>query len=396
MGHPLVVFGDDWGRHVSTMQHMLRHLFSDHPTIWVNGIGHRVPRMSDAGRAWNKLRDIARGPVSSVIDVGSTPVVDTSSAAPLRIIHPRVLPWHHWPGVEQFNSRSLTRDITSALRQCGLGRPVIITGSPPSVSVFGKLDEVATIYICMDDWAHLPTVSPAMLLPLEQRLLHRADAVVATARALTQSKVPQSGRVHYLPQGVNFEHFSAARPLPHDIEHLPRPWIGFAGGVGPAVDPEIIHGLAREFPHGSIILVGPEQDGLARLAGSNIHRMGSRPYAVLPAYVQAFDVGIIPYVRNPWTEAVDPLKLLEYLAAGIPVVTTDLPEIRKYADSVQIAADVRTFVAAVRAALTEDSESSRRARQAVALQNTWSARADEFRRVMDEVLSRSRPRHALA
>lgn len=392
--YPLVVFGDDWGRHVSSMQHLLRHLFASHPTIWVNGIGHRVPALSDAQRAWKKFRDISRPRTGAAVNSiqHATSNGDGSmdaalpTSAPRSVVHPMVVPLHHWSGVERLNAWSLTRAIRGALAGAGLGRPVVITGTPPSVAVLGKLDEIATIYFCMDDWAHLPTVSPHMLLPLERRLLAGADAVVATARTLMQLKVPENGRIHYLPQGVNFEHFSTRRAVPGDIMHLPRPWIGFAGGVGPALDVDVIHALAAEFPRGSIILVGPEQEGLGDIRAPNIHRLGARPYDVLPAYVQAFDVGIIPYLRNAWTESVDPLKLLEYLAAGIPVITTDLPEVRKYSTSVRIADGVPAFVAHARDIMVDEQPGGRSIRQAVAAANTWQARAAEFQGIMDDVV----------
>jgi glycosyltransferase involved in cell wall biosynthesis len=98
----------------------------------------------------------------------------------------------------------------------------------------------------------------------------------------------------------------------------------------------------------------------------------------LPAYVQAFDVGIIPYVLNDWTRAVDPLKLLEYLAAGIPVVSTPIPEVHKYASVITCASGAAEFARAAVAACAGDRLELRRARQEVARQQTWEQRATQF------------------
>jgi glycosyltransferase involved in cell wall biosynthesis len=263
--------------------------------------------------------------------------------------------------------------------------PLLVTGSPPSVGVVGRLGEVASVYFCMDDFLHLPDVSPEMLGPLEQRLLQRVDAVVATARSLLESKRPRSGKVYYLPQGVNYEHFAAPQPQPSDLARLPRPWIGFAGGVTTPVDVDLVHRLAAAFSTGSIVLVGPVALPRTALEAPNIHLLGPRLYRDLPGYLQAFDVGLIPYVLNPHTIAVDPLKLLEYLAAGIPVVTTDLPEVRKYSQAVSIASTHDAFVAAVRTAI-ERPEGTPRQRQSVAREHGWNRRAADLLEVFADVV----------
>jgi glycosyltransferase involved in cell wall biosynthesis len=390
MQTPLIIFGDDWGRHVSSMQHLLRHLFPKYPTIWINGIGHRVPELSDAKRALQKLQKLAQPRAAEPAAPTPAPAASaqpTSYRAPDVLIHPAVLPLHHWRSVEMLNAVSLKRAIRKGLQQVGGGRPIVITGTPPSISVVGQLDEIASIYICMDDWAHIPGVSPKMLLPLERRLLDEVDVMIATARALTKLKVPKTGHVHHLPQGVNYEHFQRPRPVPADLAAFPRPWIGFAGGVGPALDLDVIHAVAAAFPEGSVLLVGPEQPNLGEIRASNVHRLGARPYAELPAYVQAFDVGMIPYVRNEWTESVDPLKLLEYLASGIPVVSTSLPEVHKYSAQVSISSDPAVFTDYVKAAVAEGKSRGLAARQALAAANTWQARAEEFERIMNEVVA---------
>jgi len=375
---PFVVFGDDWGRYPSTMQHVFRHVAARYPVIWVNGIGHRVPQLNwrDLKRGWEKIiRTSGQAPAAPA-------VVDLGGRAPMAIIEPRVLPWHHWSWVHGFNTSSLLRSIRGALRHHGLIRPpVLVTGSPPSDGIIGQLGERASIYFVLDDFLNFPTYTASMLAPLERRLLDRIDLVVATAASLTRSKFPRSGRAEHLPQGVNYEHFSRPRPVPADLAAIPGPRIGFAGSVSTQCDVGLIAELADRFPSASVVLVGPiglDEEGLRPLRRPNIHLLGVRPYADLPAYVQHFDVGIIPYVISAWTVAVDPLKLLEYLAAGLPVVTTAIPEAAKYASHVTIAAEHDQFVAGVRAALAEDRTTARERGQALARQHTWERRADRL------------------
>jgi glycosyltransferase involved in cell wall biosynthesis len=134
------------------------------------------------------------------------------------------------------------------------------------------------------------------------------------------------------------------------------------------------------------VLVGPLTLPRDAVSAPNVHLLGPRPYTALPAYVQAFDAGIIPYVENDWTRAVDPLKLLEYLAAGIPVVASPLPEVEKYRHLVRLARLGDEFVAATMEAIGGTTAEAREHGRRVAEANTWERRGERFLEILDEVL----------
>jgi glycosyltransferase involved in cell wall biosynthesis len=374
---PIVVFGDDWRRHVSTIQHLFVNLIQHRPVVWVNSFGHRAPRLT----LYDLKRAIAKG--RSMLAGYRVPA--DGRPAPKRIIEPRALPWHNIAAVRYLNTWSLKRDVRQALHEVAPGRrPVLITGTPAAAGIVGTLDEIASIYFCIDDYGELPGVDKDIVGPLERELLRKIDATVATANALVELKRPASGRSFPLPQGVNYDHFATPQPAPADIAALPRPIIGFAGGVSAAIDLDLIRAIAEANPAASLAFVGPLQPDIRLPALPNIHLLGNKAYDLLPAYVQAFDVGLIPYVLNDWTRSVDPLKLLEYLAAGIPVVSTAIPEVMKYASAVHIGPDNATFVSEVAAALGEP-RTAKDARQAVARQHTWARRASRLMEIADQV-----------
>jgi glycosyltransferase involved in cell wall biosynthesis len=385
---PFVVLGDDWGRHVSTTQHIFRRIARRHPVVWLNAINHRTPKLSpyDARRAAQKIGEMLRwrrreGERSVPPSNGS----DLPDSRPEAIVPPRILPWHNNRVIRHFNTRSLLHDLRGALARLGDHRPpVLITATPAIPDVVRQLDAVAKFYFCIDDYAELQGVDKDLVRPLEVETLSAVDAVIATAKSLVASKRAASGRGFYLPQGVNYEHFAEPQSTPPDMEAIPRPRIGFAGNLAPVCDLELLRSIAQSRPDWSVVLVGPISVDPSSLRLPNVHILGPKPYASLPSYVQAFDVGIIPYLLNAWSRAVDPLKTLEYLAAGIPVVSLPLPEMHKYAPPVRVAADYAEFRDALAEALAEQPNAAA-ARQALAQEHTWERRAEQLMDIVERV-----------
>jgi hypothetical protein len=399
---PLVVFGDDWGRHVSTMQHVHRRLLGTQRVVWVNAVNHRVPRLTwyDARRAaakgWQMLRG-ARRTATPRQAMGGTPTT-ANGASPDAMVAPRILPWHQVPAVRRWNAASLASSIQAALARVAPGElPLLVSGTPVVLDLLDALPVRAVCYFCMDDYAHLQGVDPELIMPLERQWIPRVDGLVATAASLVADKCPPSGLAWQLPQGVNYQHFSTPRPRPSDLAAIRGPIVGFAGQLGDACDMAILRRIAETIAPAALVFVGPVATPPSALDGlPNVHLLGPRPYADLPAYVQHFDVGIVPYVHNAWTRAVDPLKLLEYCAAGVPVVATALPEVQKYASHVAIADTPNLFAAAVRDALAQGRDEGRSARQALALANTWEIRAERYVAHLSAIVAEGDRRRATA
>lgn len=380
-----LVFGDDWGRHVSTTQHIFRRIVRDHQVVWLNAINHRIPKLSvyDIRRAAGKLSGMLTGRGKGSGD--GLKSVWGSDVQPARLVPPRILPWHNLRPIRWANTRSLLHDVRGALDHVAPGkRPVLLTATPAIPDVVRDLDASIKIYFCIDDYAEIQGVDADLVLPLEKETLTAVDAVVATAKSLVQNKRAPSNKGYYLPQGVNYEHFARERPMPADLAAIPGPRLGFAGQLALACDLDLLRAVALSHPHWSLVFVGPVSIDTAPLQLPNVHILGNRSYADLPAYVQGFDVGLIPYVLSPWTMAVDPLKTLEYLAAGIPVVSMPLPEVHKYSPPLYVADGHDATCAAIEAALAEP-ESAVDMRRAVAREHTWERRANRLLEIIGEL-----------
>jgi glycosyltransferase involved in cell wall biosynthesis len=168
---------------------------------------------------------------------------------------------------------------------------------------------------------------------------------------------------------------------------LPRPLAGFFGGIDAhKFNQPFLVEVARRLPEFTFVLVGQASIDTAPLAElPNVHLLGRRPYDEIPHYGAAFDVCLLPFQQNRWIEAMNPIKLKEYLALGKPVVSTPFGELTAYRDVVHVAQEPESFAAAIRAALATDSAEATRARRARVAAHTWQSKADEALMRLNEV-----------
>ncbi len=177
------------------------------------------------------------------------------------------------------------------------------------------------------------------------------DAVFASSRLLYDRMKQTCERVYLVPNAAEVERFAQAvntqLAMPPDLKNLRRPLIGYVGTVAEWHDVGLIRFIAKEKSDYNFVFVGPigENADIGECKGiSNIHFLGGKPYKTLPSYLQHFDVCILPFRTGDFAAGIDPVKAYEYLAAGKPVVATDMPELRKFARMIKIAGDKPHFV----------------------------------------------------
>jgi glycosyltransferase involved in cell wall biosynthesis len=199
---------------------------------------------------------------------------------------------------------------------------------------------------------------------------------------LLRSKAPYNPRTFLIRHGVDYEHFSqaldAATVVPREVADLPRPVLGYFGLLSQDwVDIDLLEGVARHFAQGSLVLLGRVAMDLGRLQRlPNVHILGHKPYTTLPSYCKGFDVGLVPFPISEVTLNANPLKVREYLAAGLPVVSTPIPEVEAVG-ACHLAGDVAGFVGEVEKAIAEPT--SRADRSASMRCERWEARVELLR-----------------
>jgi UDP-galactopyranose mutase len=242
------------------------------------------------------------------------------------------------------------------------------------------LRPVATVYDCMDELSAF-LYAPPELREREKELFERADLVFTGGRSLYEAKRACHQRVYLFPSSVDRQHFEAARrrmPEPADQACIPRPRLGFFGVLDERLDRELVAGVAALRPDWHLVMVGPmvKVDPSEFPRRDNIHYLGSRCYADLPAYIAGWDVAVVPFARNDATRYISPTKTPEYLAAGRPVVCTSIKDVvHPYVDLglARVADDPVSFVEAAEAAMREDAAARIRATDTFLASMSWDA-----------------------
>lgn len=250
-------------------------------------------------------------------------------------------------------------------------------------------DEAFAVYECYDEYNADPRGAGPRREALESRLLERADLVVATSRSLLEARRARARHSHLLPNAVDYAALSAAQAagdLPSEVARIPEPRIGFLGYLKDAVDTELLFRLMTREPGWSWVFLGPpdgiDPEGLARLrALPNAHFLGFVPPRDLARYLRGMRLGVIPFkTQGAYHQAINPLKLYQYMAAGLPVVSTDLPEVRPFSPPVRLAREPEAFMAELRDLVERDAlwAEARAAGDAIARRETWDHRADDM------------------
>ncbi|MDX1738602.1 MAG: glycosyltransferase family 1 protein [Alphaproteobacteria bacterium] len=330
MKSDLLVFGEDWGAHPSSTQHLIKYLSKDRKTVWVNSIGMRRPRFS--------LRDFKRltQKLSAMIQTRSSATKTSISTSDqlAATIAPKAISWPGSSIARILNKFILARQISGHLRTLDMGRPICWTSLPTAVDVLDQFSPRAIVYYCGDDFGALAGVDHQPVLACEKRLIEKADLIIA-ASELLGSRFPANKTV-ILPHGVDFELFFNESQKACEEKRVQKV-AGFYGSIADWVDVELLRDTAAKLPDWRFQLIGPIQtdlNGLDKL--KNVEFIEPQPHHLLPSYVCNWDAALLPFRDNDQIRACNPLKLREYLASGTPVLATSFPALAPYLDVVNV------------------------------------------------------------
>lgn len=375
MKHDMVVFGEDWGRHPSSTQHLVKRLSGDRSVLWVNSIGLRRPRLNreDMHRLFQKAYSMTH---KRLVE----PVRENRNIVPenMRVLSPIAIPWPGNETAARFNKKALSTQIHKEMLSAKISKPLLWCSLPTAVVACDTLDERGVIYYCGDDFNTWQGVDHAPVMEAEKRLVERADLVIAASEHLA-ARLPQE-KTLLIEHGVDHAVFSTPAPCPYDMQ-FDGPVAGFFGTIGDRIHVDLIANAAEKLNHWHFVMIGPIQTDCSRLqACKNIHFLGERHHDDLAGYVQNWDVSLLPFRQGADMDASNPLKMREYFAAGTPVAATRFKALKRYEQLVRVSDNEEDFTQAIEKAL-HDKQYNQLRRDFVA-HESWDAQAAKIESVI--------------
>lgn len=377
----IVCFANDWNADPTSKHQLMRRFAAENRVLWVEAPGMRTPRLTqgkDLRRIGAKLRTLGRPAVERLPN--------------LYVCAPPTLPFPRSAVVRGVNGWLYRRAIRRELRRLDLDpRPIVWAFAPHVAPAIPGLPRRLLVYHCVDRWSQFADYDATLMTALEGDLCRAADVVVASAQDLAEHCRQYNDNVHYVPHGVDVEHFGRAfeaGALPAELASIPEPRVGFFGVLHEWVDIELIAALARRTSF-QYVLLGEAWTDLGALAGlPNVHVLGRQPYQRLPDFCRGFRAGIVPFRMTALTRSVNPIKLREYAAAGLPVVSSPLPEVERAGAFVECPRSEDEWVAAVSRAVERGGSLVERRRQAARVREQgWPAVAARIGDIFSERLA---------
>jgi glycosyltransferase involved in cell wall biosynthesis len=364
---------------------MRRFAKAGNRVLFVNSISMGLPGLANKDllpRIVRKLRSYAR--LARPTPEGVT------------VVSPAVLPFFGSRAARAVNRKLLAIQIGRLARSGGLARPILWIAIPTAADMIGELDEQLVIYQVSDKYdANLMdhATDLATIRKLHERAIDKADLVLYSGQKLLAEAEGGRERSFLLEQAVDFDHWSQVGAgkleIPAAVARIPRPRLGYFGAIEPwLVDQELIKRALRERPDWHWVFIGNKSRGVEIEALPNTHFLPPVPYRELPRYAAGFDVCVLPWdTAHSFTSYGSAIKVREYLATGLPVVISPLPEYESLNNVLRIARNHDDWFRMVAEALNDKDTASARARQAAVASGTWDARAEWVSDLIERTLA---------
>ena len=290
------------------------------------------------------------------------------------------------PIVKQLNRLILAKHLKWCLNKIGVKSYLTWVVSPFQLDLLKCFPGRFSVYHCHDGYAYYPNANVKEVIYQETEIKRIVDIVFYSSKYL-HSIGGYLGKSFYVGHGCDSIFLDLTKyQIPYDIKHIPKPIVGFHGILNFHTDESLLHNIAKTFPSISFVFVGPVASCTAHLLDNypNFYFLGQKEFPELPSYLKCFDLAILPYKKIPMSDACSPLKLYEYLACGIPILSTDIRECHVHEEYLYIAKDCSEFSDFIPRLLSTKHDFSRQ--KAYAQRHLWSNKIEQMIRLIDEKL----------
>lgn len=298
------------------------------------------------------------------------------------VYSPFSLPVHHIRWARSLNTLLLRFQVWWVTRRLGIHNPVVLVANPAACDTAMKMRKRKLIYQRTDRFEEAEGIDVATMVNFDRKLKANSDITIYVNRKLFEQESVQCKKPFFLDHGVDFEKFASAEEppvIPDDMADIPKPIVGYFGAISRhSVDIALLEKLALLLPELSFVNVGTTyEDYPTLMANENVWFLGQKDYEQIPHYGKCFDVVILPWVKNRWTDAANPIKVKEYLALGKPFVSTPaFSQIQEYLDVIYVADTPEEFAQCITRALDENSPERVDARRNKVKSATWDSKAE--------------------
>lgn len=375
----IIISTADWDNPFWTnKQHTAKSLADlGHRVIYVDSLGLRRPTVTatDSKRIYNKFKRMVNG----VRQVEKN----------IWVIAPFSIPFQDNKLIRIFNEKILIYKIKKIMRSLNFENPILWTYNPLTSFLIGKFNEKKVVYHCVDEISAQPGMPKELIKKEEINLLKKSDVVFVTSKTLYNNKKLYNENTFYFSNVADFEHFNKAYTKkfnkPIDLLNNKKKNIGFIGAISSyKVDFELLNYIAKKGIEYNFYLIGkvgegePETSTDLLKSNENIIFLGPKDYKTLPQYLAYFDVCILPCNKNEYTDSMFPMKFFEYIAAGKPVVSTNIVSILDFSDYCYIVDSKENFKEMIDFAIKNNTEEAIEKRLKLAKKYTYKERINKM------------------
>ncbi|MCU7924763.1 MAG: glycosyltransferase [Candidatus Thiodiazotropha sp. (ex Dulcina madagascariensis)] len=370
-----LVFSDDWGEHPSSCQHIFKQIIKKHPALWVNTIGTRNPKLT--------IYDLKKALIKVKKMLFPRRTENARNDNNLTVIQPIMLPFFSLPGIKLFNKYSIKKAVSNSMKKNGINNPIMVITAPNAHEYIGSFGEKCSVYYCVDDYSEWPGLNKKEVIKMESELIRKCNIFVATSDLLYNKISNKNKDVQLLTHGVDLEFYAKKDQPAHKLLNgVPRPQVGYFGLFDDRSDKELIKSLSLQMPDVSFIITGSVDTDIRDLRSiSNIYFTGSVPYKELPQLISSWDICMLPYKINELTNAIQPLKIKEYLASGKPVISTPIKEVKALKEYVYLAETPDQWRVGIQKILRGGSDDRVQNRADFLKSESWEIKADHFLKI---------------